>query len=622
MRITRIRRTGKTIASGMAVLCAVLCLSGSFPGSRGVFAEEVDAVVEDSSAAEDAAMADAVSGDAGAGGESAAPGTDPALIEGLFEVTGEQAGYSGEETETSDKKKGKDKGKEKKKDEKKLIVGYRQVGVQASIHFEMGEKPSLDRVLQQAPSSLDVYFLGEKKPQNLSCTWESYGDDYSSTNLNYYFFIPKFDSDKYEVKGLNLQSESPYIEVIQDAFTFEMIESAPPKENEAAVYKYCKDVLHLNTAAACGILANIYCESGFRTNAIGDGGTSVGLCQWHNSRWTNLRNFAPDDWQTLEGQLRFMRRELMGGYSRTLKYIRGVSDDEQGAYDAAYFWCMHYEMPDRILSRSTTRAYLAKNVYWKRYGLGEEETESESQTGEETESETRFQTGEETESETRFQTGEETESETRFQTGEETESEIKAGEAAQTGTGETGPETETEGSKVKAAAKASAPETESETEVAAETGMDGTKEDETKEAETKEDGAKKGKTKEDGAKEGETKENGAKEGETKENGAKEDETKAAERETDETKTEPEAAAGKMDVSYAGTYRCISDDGLNIREERSTEVDVAGFIPFNGIVTVHRADGEWAWVTYGEEKGYSKLEYLERIVEETETGTEE
>ena len=629
MRITRIRRTGKTIASGMAVLCAVLCLSGSFPGSRGIFAEEVDAVVEDSSAAEDAAMADAVSGDAGTGGESAAPGTDPALIEGLFEVTGEQAGYSGEETETSDKKKGKDKGKEKKKDEKKLIVGYRQVGAQASIHFEMGEKPSLDRVLQQAPSSLDVYFLGEKKPQNLSCTWESYGDDYSSTNLNYYFFIPKFDSDKYEVKGLNLQSESPYIEVIQDAFTFEMIESAPPKENEAAVYKYCKDVLHLNTAAACGILANIYCESGFRTNAIGDGGTSVGLCQWHNSRWTNLRNFAPDDWQTLEGQLRFMRRELMGGYSRTLKYIRGVSDDEQGAYDAAYFWCMHYEMPDRILSRSTTRAYLAKNVYWKRYGLGEEETESESrtgeetesetksQTGEETENETKSQTGEETESETKFQTGEETESETRFQTGEETESEMKAGEAAQTGTGENGPETETEGSKVKAAAKASAPETESETEEAPETGMDETKTDGTKEDETKED-----ETKEDGAKEGKTKEDGAKEGETKENGAKEDETKAAERETDETKTEPEAAAGKMDASYAGTYRCISDDGLNIREERSTEVDVAGFIPFNGIVTVHRADGEWAWVTYGEEKGYSKLEYLERIVEETETGTEE
>ena len=74
----------------------------------------------------------------------------------------------------------------------------------------------------------------------------------------------------------------------------------------------------------------------------------------------------------------------------------------------------------------------------------------------------------------------------------------------------------------------------------------------------------------------------------------------------------------MDASYAGTYRCISDDGLNIREERSTEVDVAGFIPFNGVVTVDRADGEWAQVHYDGREGYSKLEFLERIPEEKQT----
>ena len=220
-------------------------------------------------------------------------------------------------------------------------------------------------------------FWGEKKPQTVSVTWESYSDDYSSTNLNYYFFTPRFDPDKYEVKSLDLQEDSPYIEVIQNAFTYEMIESAPPKENEAAVVQFCKEKLRLNTAATCGVLANIYCESGFRTNAIGDGGTSVGICQWHNGRWTNLRRFAPDDWQTLEGQLRYMRKELLSGYRATLDYLRNVTDDEQGAYDAAYYWCLHYEMPDRILSRSTTRGYLAKNVYWKRYGLSEEETESD-----------------------------------------------------------------------------------------------------------------------------------------------------------------------------------------------------------------------------------------------------
>ncbi len=242
--------------------------------------------------------------------ETTAAVTAPSQVEGLFELTGEVSNSTGDAI-SSDGKKNKDKDKS---DEKKLIVGYKQVGVQASIHFDMGEKPSLDRLMQQFPTQLDVYFLGEKKARTLPVTWACYGDDYSTTNLNYYFFTPTFDEEKYTVKGLDLQSESPYIEVVQDAFTYEMIDSAPPKENEAAVFKYCTEKLGLNTAAACGILANIYCESGFRTNAIGDGGSSVGICQWHNGRWTNLKNYAPDDWQTLEGQLRFMKKELRTGY--------------------------------------------------------------------------------------------------------------------------------------------------------------------------------------------------------------------------------------------------------------------------------------------------------------------
>lgn len=363
--MTRIveKRAGRRLLPAAAAFC--LLFSGL---GIGVHAEE--SIVVDGGSAEEAPVQE----------ENAASTADPAQIDGLFEIVSEQQGYAGEAAGETEDTKG------KKKKEKQLIVGYKQTGVQASIRFEMGEKPSLASLQRQFPSTLDVYFLGEKKAKTLSVTWECYGDDYSSTNLNYYFFTPKFDESKYEVKGLNLQSESPYIEVIQNAFTYEMIESAPPKENEAAVVAYCREKLKLNTAATCGILANIYCESGFRTNAIGDGGTSVGICQWHNSRWTNLRAFASDDWQTLEGQLRFMRKELRSGYRKTLKYLQNVSDDEQGAYDAAYYWCMHYEMPDKILSRSTTRGYLAKNVYWKRYGLGEEETESELLTGE-TESE-------------------------------------------------------------------------------------------------------------------------------------------------------------------------------------------------------------------------------------------
>ena len=557
-----VRRIGKGMVPVIAAGTALLYVFGGLLPERAVYAE--DQVVVEDAPADDYVPAD---GSAPVSEEAPAGSVDPAQVEGLFEVVSEKSGYDGEK---ADDKSGKDK--KKKKKEKKLIVGYRQVGVQASIRFEMGEKPSLDRLRQQFPSQLDVYFLGEKKPETVPVTWESYGDDYSSTNLNYYFFTPRFDSDKYEVKGMNLQSESPYIEVIQNAFTYEMIESAPPKENEAAVVRFCMDKLRLNTAATCGILANIYCESGFRTNAIGDGGTSVGICQWHNSRWTNLRNYAPDEWQTLDGQLSFMRKELLGRYRGTLDYLRAVTDDEQGAYDAAYYWCMHYEMPDKIVSRSTTRGYLAKNVYWKRYGLGEEETESEiGEPG--------------TESETGKP---ETESETD-KPSEETETEALTGETqAEPETDKPSEETETEALTEEIQAE---PETEKPSE---ETETEALTEEIQAEPET----------------EIQTEEAGTEPEQISVDPAAEDETEAY---AGEAETEEE----KMKTSFAGTYRCISEDGLFIREARSTESSVAGLIPFEGMVSVYSADGEWARVGYDGKEGFSKLEFLEKIPEETE-----
>ena len=384
--------------------------------------------------------------------------TDITSLDGLIEVTGEKAGTAGEVAESAaDAKKDKEK-------ERRLVVGFKSVGLLKSIEFEMGEKPSLESLQAQFPTQLDVYLLGESKPQTVSVTWTSVGDDYEGTNLNYYFFTPKFDDSRYRVKGLNLQLDEPYIEVIQRALTYEMIDSAPPKVNEAAVYKFLKNSLGLNTAAACGVLANIYCESGFRTNAIGDGGTSVGICQWHNSRWTNLKSYAPDDWQELKGQLRFMAWGLRMKYRDTRKYLRNVPDTAQGAYNAGYYWCLHYEMPDRMVSRGMTRGYLARNVYWPRYGLG---AEGDEQSGD----------------------------------------------------------------------------------------------------------------------------------------------------------QPEKAEEKYDASYAGSYLCISDDGLLIRSEPSTESSVAGFIPFDELVTVSKADGEWAAVQYGDTQGYSSMEFLERTGETEQKSAE-
>ena len=62
--------------------------------------------------------------------------------------------------------------------------------------------------------------------------------------------------------------------------------------NEQKCYNYFTKTMNLNCAGACGILANIKYESGFNPKAKGDGGTSYGICQWHNNRYTNLKNLG------------------------------------------------------------------------------------------------------------------------------------------------------------------------------------------------------------------------------------------------------------------------------------------------------------------------------------------
>ena len=95
--------------------------------------------------------------------------------------------------------------------------------------------------------------------------------------------------------------------------------SVQQKLNEKKIFEFMVKELGLNNAAATGVLANIKAESSFRTDALGDGGTSYGICQWHNGRWSNLKKYCPDSWKTLEGQLRFLKMELQTGYVKTLK---------------------------------------------------------------------------------------------------------------------------------------------------------------------------------------------------------------------------------------------------------------------------------------------------------------
>ena len=140
--------------------------------------------------------------------------------------------------------------------------------------------------------------------------------------------------------------------------------------NEEIIYKFLTKVMGYNTAAACGVMANIKYESGYRPTAGGDNGTSYGIVQWHAGRKTRLIDWCGSnghDYKTLEGQLYFLQYELKNRYPAVHKRLLAVSNTEQGAYDAGYDFCYTFEAPSNRASRSVTRGNYARDTLWKRY---------------------------------------------------------------------------------------------------------------------------------------------------------------------------------------------------------------------------------------------------------------
>lgn len=146
--------------------------------------------------------------------------------------------------------------------------------------------------------------------------------------------------------------------------------TASENSNESTIYKFLTGTMGLNTAAACGVLANIEAESSFNPTVYGDGGTSYGICQWHNGRFTSLKNWCNNNgynYQTINGQLNYLQYELKNSYPSVWNKLRTVSNSATGAYEAAYYWCYYYEVPANRESKSVSRGNTAKKKYWPNY---------------------------------------------------------------------------------------------------------------------------------------------------------------------------------------------------------------------------------------------------------------
>ena len=137
--------------------------------------------------------------------------------------------------------------------------------------------------------------------------------------------------------------------------------------NEQKCYYYLTRAMGLNTAAACGILANIKRESDFNPEC---GSTYYGLVQWNGTALSNMRKWAKEHGYastSIQGQLGWLNVELQRNYPKVYSYLMNVDNSAQGAYDAGYYFCYWFEIPAGRASASTSRGALARDTYFPKY---------------------------------------------------------------------------------------------------------------------------------------------------------------------------------------------------------------------------------------------------------------
>lgn len=150
-------------------------------------------------------------------------------------------------------------------------------------------------------------------------------------------------------------------------------EAATATANRNTIYSFLVKDLGMSKGGACGVLANIKAESSFNPNAVGDHGTSYGICQWHASRYTSLKNWCKKkgySYTSLKGQLKYLQYELKNGYSGTYSYVKKCANTADGAYNAGYRWCKGFEKPADTEAASKARGNVARKVYWPMYKNG------------------------------------------------------------------------------------------------------------------------------------------------------------------------------------------------------------------------------------------------------------
>lgn len=223
------------------------------------------------------------------------------------------------------------------------------------------EKETQKEVLEKLPETLEA--LNEKNEiVYIPVQWQCVGE-YEETNYYYYQFVPVVDTNNYIISE---ELQLPYVWVVISPAE-KMSRGVTSSSNETKIYNFLINDLKCNFATALGILANVERESTFNPKAVSPSGY-YGICQWGSSRLNDLKKYCEErgiDYDSLEGQLNFLRHELYGTESRAWSKMQGIEDTPDGAYLAGYNWARYFERCAPVYYEVSAKR--AKDVYWAKY---------------------------------------------------------------------------------------------------------------------------------------------------------------------------------------------------------------------------------------------------------------
>lgn len=133
---------------------------------------------------------------------------------------------------------------------------------------------------------------------------------------------------------------------------------------EYRIFAFLTEKMNYSAAAACGVMANLFKESGF---IAATGKSTYGLCQWQGDRLTAMLNFCYGnklESSTLDAQLKFLRHELTEGDFQELNtFLLSLGNSEDDAFNSAKQFCIQYEKPGNAYAMGNDRGDLAKQIY-------------------------------------------------------------------------------------------------------------------------------------------------------------------------------------------------------------------------------------------------------------------